>query len=108
MPEYANQVKHIPDDEKGPGAETACGGRVKINGDINLTGKIDGAPHTVKFKDMNATMPIASMIQTVKKGNGASRWRAPRLPIGRVDMSFDCTRDKASTSSTCRCCCPGF
>ena len=62
--ERANQMNHIRDDKQSPGAEPICGGRVKINGDINLTGKIDGPLQAMKLKDIHVTMPIASMIQT--------------------------------------------
>ena len=67
LPKFSKLVRCVDDDS--PGAETACGGRVKINGEISLTGHIDNELHTIDFKDMNVTMPIASMIQTVKKGN---------------------------------------
>ena len=69
LPEYAKLVKPIPNRDRGAGAETACGARVQIDGEISLTGHIDDNLHTIIFKDMNVTMPIASMIQAVKKGN---------------------------------------
>ena len=43
VPEYAGQVKLIPEEEQGPRAKTACGGRVKINSNISLTGRVDSA-----------------------------------------------------------------
>ena len=50
-------------------AETACGGSVQIEGEIDLTGIIDGEKHAIPFKDMKVSTPIASMIKTVKSGN---------------------------------------
>ena len=43
--------------------------RVQIDGEISLTSHIDDNLHTIVFKDMSVTMPTASMIQAVKKGN---------------------------------------
>ena len=42
---------------------------MQIDREISLAGHIDENLHTVVFKDMNVTMPIASMIQAVKNGN---------------------------------------
>ena len=69
IPGNAKLVKPVPSSDRGSGAETACGARVQIDGEISLTGHIDDNLHTIVFKDMNVTMPIASMIQAVKKGN---------------------------------------
>ena len=54
---------------KKAGAETAGGGTVEIDGDVDITGIIDGAEYTIPFKDMKVSMPIASMRRTVKAGN---------------------------------------
>ena len=68
IPGYAKLVKPIPNRDRGAGAETACGARVQIDGEIWLTGHNDDNLHTIVFKDTKVTMPIASMIQAVKKG----------------------------------------
>ena len=68
IPGYAKLVKPVSNSDRGSGAETACGARVQIDGEIPLTGHIDDNLHTIVFKDMNVTTPIASMIQAVKKG----------------------------------------
>ena len=69
LPNYAHLVAPIPASKKGRGAETASGECVAINGTIDLKGHIDGEAHTVRFNDMPISMPIASMRQTIKKGN---------------------------------------
>lgn len=69
IPEYQHLVKRIPKNKQGRGAECANGGRVKIGGDITLKGHIDNDLHTIPFKDMEISMPIASMPQTVANGN---------------------------------------
>ena len=69
LPDYEHLVQQTPEDECDPGAECADGSTLKAKGTVNLTGWIDGKLHTVAFKDMATTMPIASMVQTVKKGN---------------------------------------
>ena len=65
LPKYQHLVR--PCDQ--PGAECANGETVEIDGELELAGFIDGVLHVVPFKDMNVTMPIASMRQTIKKGN---------------------------------------
>ena len=69
LPGYEHLVCPLPEGKKGRGAETASGDRVEIRGTVSLTGHVDGRLHTVPFNDMKTTMPIASMRQTVKKGN---------------------------------------
>ena len=55
--------------EKSRAAETTCGCTVSIDGEIDLTGDIDGNQHTTTFKDMQVSMPVASMRKTIKAGN---------------------------------------
>ena len=69
LPDYAHLVKPVPDSKKSKSAETACGGKVKFDGQIELTGHIDGELHTMVFNDMDVTMPIASMSESVHRGN---------------------------------------
>ena len=69
LPRYKHLVRPVPSRKKGRSAETACGGKVEIEGEIDLTGEIDGAMHTIPFYDMQVSMPIASMRRTVKAGN---------------------------------------
>ena len=69
LPRFENLIVPIPEGKKGRGAETAFGDRVEIRGRVALKGPIDGNLHTVPFNDMPRTMPIASMRQTIKKGN---------------------------------------
>ena len=69
LPGYAHLVTPLPEGKKGKGAETASGDRVEIKGTISLSGHVDGHEHTVPFNDMKISMPIASMRQTIKKGN---------------------------------------
>ena len=40
-----------------------------INGTIELKGHVDGQATMMKFNDMPISMPIASMRQTIKRGN---------------------------------------
>ena len=40
-----------------------------FDGEIDLTGTIDGELRTIPFVDMKVSMPIASMRRTVKQGN---------------------------------------
>ena len=69
LPGFEHLIVPIPEGKKGRGAETASGDRVEIRGTVALKGHIDGNLHTVPFNDMPTTMPIASMRQTIKKGN---------------------------------------
>ena len=66
-PEYKPHVR--PTRGKKAGAETAGGGTISIDGDVDVTGIIDGEEYTIPFKDMKVSMPIASMRRTVKAGN---------------------------------------
>ena len=66
-PEYKPHVR--PTSGKKAGAETAGGGTISIVGDVDITGMIGGEEHTIPFKDMKVSMPIASMRRTVKAGN---------------------------------------
>lgn len=69
LPKYKHLVRSVSNRKKGRSAETACGGKVGIEGEVELTGEIDGAIHTIPFFDMKVSMPIASMRRTVKAGN---------------------------------------
>ena len=69
LPDYAHLVKPVPDNKKSKSAETACGGKVKFDAQIELTGHIEGELHTMVFNDMDVTMPIASMRESVHRGN---------------------------------------
>ena len=69
IPKYAHLVRKIPNHKKGKGAECANGGRLQIKGDIRLKGRIDDEIYTVPFKDMDVSMPIASMPQVVANGS---------------------------------------
>ena len=69
LPKYKHLVRSVSGRRKGKSAETACGGKVGIEGEVELTGEIDGAVHTIPFFDMKVSMPIASMRRTVKAGN---------------------------------------
>ena len=40
-----------------------------FDGEINLTGTIDGELHTIPFVDVKVSMPIARLRKTVKQGN---------------------------------------
>ena len=100
LPGYAKLVKPTPNSDRGSGAETACGARVQIDGEISLTGHIDDNLHTIVFKDMNVTMPIASIIQAVKKINTLTiSEMAAQLRTGRPARWCECTRGKVSISS---------
>ena len=69
LPNYAHLVKPVPEGQQSKTAETACGGKVRFDGQIELTGHIDGDLHTMTFNDMDVTMPIASMSESVHHGN---------------------------------------
>ena len=69
LPGYEHLVVPLPVGKKGRGAETASGDKVEIRGTVSLAGHIDGHEHVVPFNDMKISMPIASMRQTIKKGN---------------------------------------
>ena len=72
LPGFAHLVAPLPEGKKGRGAETASGDHVEIRGTISLAGHVDGHEHVVPFNDMKISMPIASMQQTIKKGNDLS------------------------------------
>ena len=42
---------------------------MKFDGQIEPAGHIDGELHTMMFNDMDVTMPIASMSESVHRGN---------------------------------------
>ena len=69
IPGYEHLVRPCAAKRRGKSAETACGGSVTIDGDIDLTGWIGDDLHTIPFNDMKVSMPIASMRQTIKAGN---------------------------------------
>ena len=68
-PQLKHLVRALPKKKKGRSAETACGGHVEIDGELEITGLIDNELHTIPFYDMKVSMPIASMRRTVKAGN---------------------------------------
>ena len=69
LPGYAHLVRPMPEKKRGAAAETAGGDQVTFDGEVELTGYIDGELHTIPFVDMKVSMPIASMRKTVKCGN---------------------------------------
>ena len=69
LPGYEHLVVPLPEKKKGRGAETASGDLVPIRGTVDLAGHVDGNLHKARFNDMKIAMPIASIRQTVKKGN---------------------------------------
>lgn len=69
IPGYSHLVRPMPEKKRGTAAETAGGDQVMFDGEIDLTGTIDGELHTIPFVDMKVSMPIASMRRTVKQGN---------------------------------------
>ena len=69
LPKYAHLYRPIDPRKKTKAAETACGGSVCIEGDVDLTGFIDDDLHTVSFKHMKVSKPIVSMRKCVKAGN---------------------------------------
>ena len=60
-------VIDLEDDEID--AECANGGSLKVRGNVDLAGHIDGSSHVVPYKDMAVSMPIASMRQAVDNGS---------------------------------------
>ena len=69
VPGYKRLVRKCHPKRRGKAAETACGGSVTIDGEIDLTGYIGDDVHTIPFNDMKVSMPIASMRKTIKAGN---------------------------------------
>ena len=69
LPEYAHLLREMSEAQRGCGAECGNGGTLEVKGTVDLTGFINGKLHTTVSNDMDTTMPTASMIQTIKKGN---------------------------------------
>ena len=51
------------------GAECANGGTLDIDGELEIAGTNDGRLHVIPFKDMQVSLPIASMRQAIDKGS---------------------------------------
>ena len=68
LPGYAHLVRPSRK-HRGRSAETACGGRVEIDGELELSGLIGDEAHTITFNDMKVSMPICSLRKIVKAGN---------------------------------------
>lgn len=68
LPEYAHLVRPSKK-HRGRSAETACGGKVTIDGELELSGLIGNDDHTITFNDMKVSMPICSLRKIVKAGN---------------------------------------
>ena len=68
-PEYLKHVRPTASSRKGAGAECADGTFLEDRGEARCAVEIDGAKHVIPFKDMNVSMPIASMRRTVRCGN---------------------------------------
>ena len=68
-PKYVKHVHETAASRRGAGAECANGGFIKERGEVKIHVEIDGEQHVIPFKDMDVSMPIASMRRTVKCGN---------------------------------------
>ena len=68
-PEYLNYVRATAGSRKGLGASSACGGRLAERGAVKVNMEIDGEVHKIKYRDMDVSMPIASIKQAMKTGN---------------------------------------
>ena len=68
LPDYAHLVRPSQK-HRGRSAETACGGKVEIDGELELSGLIGDDAHTITFNDMKVSMPICSLRKIVKAGN---------------------------------------
>ena len=69
LPGFEHLIVPIPEGKKGRGAETASGDRVEIRNAVALKLRIDGNLQTMLFNVMPTTTLIASIRQTIKKGN---------------------------------------
>ena len=68
-PQYAHLVKATANSKKGTGAESACGGAIKERGEVLVDCTIDGEKFQIPFRDMDVTMPLASMRRVVRSGH---------------------------------------
>ena len=68
-PEYLAYVKETDGSKRGLGASSACGGHLKERGSVKVNMEIDGEKHRINYKDMDVSMPIISIKQSMKSGN---------------------------------------
>ena len=68
-PQYSDHVRPTASSRRGAGAECADGTFIQERGEARVAVEIDGARHVIPFKDMDVSMPIASMRRTIKCGN---------------------------------------
>ena len=69
--EHLPGLKHLvrPATPGTTGAECANGGTLDIDGELEVAGTIDGNLHCIPFKDMQVSLPIASMRHAIDKGS---------------------------------------
>ena len=66
-PQYLSHVQ--PSSRRKSGAECADGTFLEDRGEARCAVEVDGVQHVIAFKDMDVSMPIASMQRAVKCGN---------------------------------------
>ena len=66
-PEYKDRAPLV--NVKGAGASSACGGHIEERGEVRVNCEIDGDVHKIPYRDMDVSMPIASMQRIIKDGH---------------------------------------
>ena len=69
FPQYAQLVQETLASQRGDGAITACGVKLKNKGRCNVQGSVDDKIFNIAFKDMEVELPILSVRKMVRHGN---------------------------------------